>query len=367
MVPASAHRHLSGKIQPVTRCSKGKKGEEKICAPFNPANGFLKTRFLPVRENKYPVLKNHRMTEKEFFNSLSNLSRLYQFEMPSVNVYPFPVNIALAFRQFKQFLKQMAPDLELIILHDENHRACLATVKTFSTGNTLYYIPVRPLVDLLKQKENRPLANLVLSVFSYLHHVVKIPWFTGNDNYLSDCYSVLKDWYSEDTDPEEELSGAEMIAHFNSLEKAGIWLHRRINAKANKENLKKRINKFLPVNKKEALFHSVAQELNALAEKFPGRSVFSSIPENLLQPDEDTRISPEHYLSFFWDSDDIICDQLMEYISNHLQECTVIDDPAAIQYFDEPQDKPLHDLEFEIRLFKAIDDLCTALKEIQHD
>jgi len=307
------------------------------------------------------------MIEKEFFNSLSNLSRLYQFEMPPVNMCPFPVNIAIAFRQSKEYLKKLAPDLELIILHDEYHRACLATVKTFSTGNTLYYIPVRPLVDLLKQKENKQLANLILSVFSYLHHVVQIPWYTGNDNYLYGCYSVLKDWYTEDTDPEEELSSAEMIAHFNGLVKAGIWLQKRINAKTNKGSLKKRIDKFYPGNKNEALFHSVAHELNALAEKFPGRSVFYGIPENLLEPDADTRISPEHYLSFFWDSDDMIYDQLMEYISNHLQECTVIDDPAAIQYFDKPQDKPLHDLEFEIRLFKVIDDLCTALNELQHD
>ena len=73
MVSASAFRHLSGKVQPVTGCSKGKKGEEKKCTGLLAGNGFLNTRFLPVRENKYPLLKNRRMIEKEFFNSLSNL------------------------------------------------------------------------------------------------------------------------------------------------------------------------------------------------------------------------------------------------------------------------------------------------------
>ncbi|MBW7892922.1 MAG: hypothetical protein H3C48_18230, partial [Chitinophagaceae bacterium] len=119
----------------------------------------MKTSFAPVREDKYPELRNYRQVERAFFDSLKNLAALYEFALPDVAGHPFPLNIAHAYRYAREKVQAMRKDLQLIISHGPKSPATLTTFATYDIGLTLYYVPVRPLYDLLLKPDPHSMVN----------------------------------------------------------------------------------------------------------------------------------------------------------------------------------------------------------------
>ena len=363
MVSAHSYRKIRKQSEQYARCSAGKETKAPQRSGNTTGNGFLRHRFLPVRENKYPVLRQQRKTEREFFASLSHLANLYGFHLPQVAQHPFPFNITAAYNQAKERLKQLAPNLQLIIIQNETHTACLATVSVYNTGTTLYYVPVRPLIDLLKVKERRPAAQLILSIFSYLYHIVKLPYHRDESSYLSYCYEAMTEWYLDSGEWEKE-DYKHNLQQLKTMRKGGDTIRKKISPLTHLNQFENRLKKFTPADNCETELLQLATEAFSLWQSNTQRSIFDSIPEQLLDPETDERITADRYLSFFWDSEDNIYESLMEYINSDLQEYGVIDEPVSIQFFDTPQHEPSHDLSFEINLFKLIDDLCTILNKL---
>lgn len=110
--------------------------------------------------------------------------------------------------------------------------------------------------------------------------------------------------------------------------------------------------------------HNVAQAFVALKLQYPDRSILDSIPSHLFYPEIEDRIDMDGYISFFWDSEDSIYDSLMEYVNTSFQEYGVQEEPVAIQWFDQPQTRPDHNLDFEKQFFHLLNQLCDVLNTI---
>jgi hypothetical protein len=365
MVHAQGYSKVRGHVKQAARCRTSQEATTTQRTGTDAGNGFLKTKFQPLREDKYPFLNNRMLMEREFFNSLSNLCGLYGFETGDAATHPCPLNIAMAYRQAKDQLQQVNKELQLVIVQDETHNACLATVETYPIGLTLFYIPVRPLLTLLQRREEPALAGLLLAVFRYLHTSAGIPWFYRHGGFLEGCYEMLKEWYLESYAEEEEQTGVkEIIDEYQQMEQGAQFLYKMVRKPICIKEIKNRVRRFRPQTAVDIEVLKIASTVAKLMKTYPDQDILESIPVEFLNPEAGERIFPENYLSFFWDGGGQLNDDLMRYVNDHLQECSEIDEPVSIQFFDRPQNKPTHDLNFEKTLFRLIDDLCTVLNQL---
>ena len=359
MAVTQKYRKVRRKVKSTTGHRSGQKAKTEKRTTGNAGHGFLKSTFLPVRENKHSFLKSQKKLEREFFNSLSNLAELYNISLPEVSHLPYPLNISAVYREAKQQLMKINDKLVLIIAHDEERLCSLSTVETFSIGQNLYYIQVQPLADMIGKAEHCKRIGLLLSVFAYLHFHAGIPWHTDRGTYMNGCYEMLKEWYLEGEYEEEEL--AESMEHFDKMETDSNRIYQLMKESANLNEFAERIMGFEPATKEDKSLLKLAKAAYYLYEKYPNRSIFNSIHDDLFEPEDEERIRPEHYLSFFWDDNDFLYDHLIEYVNSYLQECAVIDEPVTIQFFDTKQETPLKGLQFENALFSLLEDCYTVL------
>jgi len=327
-------------------------------------HGFLNYRFAPVTEDKDGILKNKTRMEREFLQSLQHLCSLYQIPVPSLKSQPFPLNILTAYREVQQHFATLAGGLELVVIETNHQTASLATVQTYNTGTTLYYIPVRPLADLLTDPARQQEAELLLYVYAYLYHVVDIPWFLNTGSFLDYTYEMMESSYMDSLEPGEEEATLEKLTIFDRMRSDSDALQKKLHLIRKLRGWSKCLRVFNPSSPAGQPLKKVAQSAWELYKAYPGRSIWNSIEPDLLHPEYDERIRADYYISFFWDSEDDLYDDLMETINSCLQEYGVADEPVNVQIFDQPQAAVTHSLDFEQKLFTLIDDLCTVLNEL---
>ncbi|HJU45775.1 MAG TPA: hypothetical protein VJ647_03280, partial [Chitinophagaceae bacterium] len=298
-------------------------------------------------------LKEEEKTEKEFFQSLAWLAGLYKLDLPPEGNGIYPYNITLAYQHAAASLKKIRPELSLIVVQDERHTACLATTKVFDTSSALYYINVRPLHVLMKRKESKPTAALLLSVFAWLHQVVKVPYYADKRTYLFYCYRIINEWIKK------KPGGVSVL-------RAGADIYKKIGLPHHLDMLARRVNEFTPVGSWERCLHAISRQALGLYTKYPDRSVFNMVKTNLLEPGKE-KVCLEQYLSFFWDEKDRQYHSMIGYVNTGLEKMETIDGPMAIQLFDRPQEQEQHDLDFAERLFGLVEELAHLLNRFDNE
>ncbi|MGC4234572.1 MAG: hypothetical protein QM594_16440 [Niabella sp.] len=361
-------RKILQEAQPPTRCRRSAQGKTPERTGGAGGYDFLNHHFAPVSQDKGDMLKNRAEIERDFYRSLEYLCDLYKIPVPDVQHQLFPLNILAAYRLVKEQLSTMAPDLELEIIETNTQAACLATMQAYSIGKILYYIPVRPLVDLLADPARQSEAELLLYIFAYLYHIVGISWFHNTGSFLDYTYEMMQSWYADVQEPEEEEEefSMAMLSIFERMCAESDALLRRLRPMRNLRGWRKHLLAFTPSGDAAQELKKVAQATWELYKAYPNRSFWESIRPGLPDQDDEQEesIRPDQYLSFFWDSEDEMYDNLMESINVSLQECCDIEEPVALQVFDQPQAAVSHSLDFEQRLFTLLDDLCTVLNEL---
>lgn len=359
-----SHRQPSKKIRPASGCRRSSENKATQRTSGFGRHGFLNYHFAPVAEDKEGFFKKRKLIEQDFFTSVANFCSLYNIEIPLSTKYPFPLNIVMAYEELKHQLSSINPNLELIVLEENNRKGYLATVQTFNIGNTLYYIPIRPLSNLLQNADCQQEAELLLFVFAYLYHVVDIPWFMNCGSFLEDTYNCIESWLMDEPEPGEEEEILEKLATFQQMNKEGIILERRLQEKKKLQGWQSNIKRFLPKDEFGISLKRIAQFAYELHKNYPNTSILHSVIPDLLFPEYEERLHIDHYLSFFWDDNDALYDSLIDYINVSLQEYGLTDEPVSLQRFSQPQSRITHCLDFETRLFTLIDDLCTVLNQI---
>lgn len=255
--------------------------------------------------------------------------------------------------------------MDCVIIRDKKRKACLATVKGYDTGYTLYYIPVRPLWLLWQNKEQQALYRMMLLLFRYLHQIAGVPYYREN-SYLYNQYETLTDWLENDIDgDEEEQYRQHQVQQMQQLKDAGDELFPLLKQPFKSAVLKQAIKEYERNEPRDSNATKLAEDFLNLYNDYPNRSLHGSMQKNLLRPDESDYIYLEQYLSFYWSGNDDFYDTLMDMINSELQEMGFQEGPVSIQYFDQPQENETHDFDFEHRFFQLADRLSELLN--QHD
>jgi len=340
--------------------SSRKKKQALVRSALPARHGFLNHAFKPIAGTAHRELRNRQKVEGDFFQSLDHLAAFYQFTPLQPSAVVFPCNLNLAFEHAKKCMTTINSSVELKVMQDKG-RTAIAAEKTFDTGDHLYYIPVKPLHLLLKDRKHKRTAKLLLSLFSMLYRRGVAP---HTDNFLGCQYEMIFEWVLEnagDWEPDEQLK---MVSDYYAQKWYGEKLFRQIRHPYHGEQFANRIDTYQPQYEWEQEILNLCKLFHALFSQYPDRSFLQQIPPIPEDECDNELIYPDCYLSFFWTDDDGMYESLMESVNNSLQECSRSLDPVSLQFFDNRQERETHDFYFEWRFLLLIDHLCYLLYEM---
>lgn len=108
-------RSMGRKHKQIARCTGSKKELKQFRSARPFAYGFLRHSFLPLFEEGKKV-PDQSQVERDFFNSLAILTRLYGFEVLNMTGKSYPYNILLAHANIQKQLNSLSRDIELSIM-----------------------------------------------------------------------------------------------------------------------------------------------------------------------------------------------------------------------------------------------------------
>ena len=346
------------------RCKPNTKRQAESRTSSDVANGFLKSIFLPKLkiEQSVQACKKTAKTERDFYQSLSNLAGHYRIEPMQSREFGFPYNIALAMWDMETKVKRTNINWEGFKLIQDSKKTYFTSEERYNTGTTLYYIPVVPLFQILKDQKRKKTAQLLLSVCSYLYHIAQIPYYRQEESYLYWLYEMMNDWVEQDEETAEtetnkrELRNAEYIG-----DKVEQKLFNLINLKV----FEKRLNRFKSVDTFDSECWKIARNAFALYTEYPSENIFrnATLPEkDPYDNDENEIIGMEKYISFIADTKGWLYESLSDTINNEFNEYGAMEEPTISKQFD-GSEIPTANLDFENRLFDLLNDLSGLLYE----
>ncbi|TWI20306.1 hypothetical protein [Sphingobacterium siyangense] len=356
--PVKRLRQLDAENQ---RCKRSQKRQATERTDSNVANGFLKTLFLPKLKETETVQACNETgeIEKDFYQSLYRLAEHYGLNPMQTKSFEFPYNMALSLWDTEEQLKNRVKEWEAIELIQDRKRTYFTSEERYSTGATLYYIPVLPLYRLLRNPNRKQASLLLLSVCSYLYHIADIPYYRQESSYLYWMYDMVADWVLSDDENEDT---AQFMNEYKQSEWVGEFMEKKIFNHHNLSLFSQRLQHFESRDKFDQDCYCLAKEAFELSSKFPNQSVFGNAKPNGEAEEDDMEniIGMEKYVSFCANTKGYLFDTLFDSVNNELQEYGQMEEPIIIKRFDGSNvtDKTL---EFEKRLFALIEELTYLL------
>ena len=362
LLPVS--RQLCPKTRRLGRCRSRSAKPFAQRANREDRHGFLRHVFSPM----WRVESNGwQKAEREFFVSLGHVCDHFELPVPDVRGMAYPRNAGAALTRLNEHLEYRDGSRKCLIIRDDNHRATLAVRQRYNTGRCLYYIPVRPLWNIVRTASLQPLAELLMSVYAYLYRVARVPFYADEGEYLHTAYEMLLEWVLEADDENEEVK-AEMdfrAAEMEQLMSAGKSIALDLRQEHWLENFRSNLDAFKGSEVQDMEIASLAEDFLNLYVAYPDKSLFENMRLDFFATDEeDVGIYGEMYISFYWSAFDHFYDSLFDMVNNEFQECGEMEEPTVIQIFDRPQtDADQIDFDFEKRLFTLIDRLCEIMQD----
>lgn len=353
-------RPMDAKAQ---RCERGSKRQTQGSPCGNVANGFLKTVFLPRLKETQTVqaCQETVKTESNFYQSLSKLAGHYKIEPMQTSQFQYPYNMALAIWDTEEKLKQSVLNWQELRLVQDSKKTYFISEEKYNTGTTLYYIPIEPLYQMLHDPKYKRNAQLLISVCSYLYHIVDIPYFRQENSYLYWMYEMHKEWVEQDDETDENEA---YKLEFEKAELIGDCIEQKIFNPMSLQLFGQRLNTF---KKSDAFDHEcwlTASNTFALFTQYPNASIFRNAPMTEQDPDNDDddneTIGMEKYISFISHTKGCLYENLAESINNEFNEYTEMQEPTICKRFDK-KGITENSLDFENRLFALLDDMCSLL------
>ncbi|CAN1534108.1 hypothetical protein MCETHM1_01503 [Flavobacteriaceae bacterium] len=344
------------------RCKRDSERQTQISTNANVANGFLKTSFLPkLKETKMvQACKKIAKTEKDFYKSLFQLAEHYKIKPMQTSQFDYPYNMVLAIWDMEEKLKQRVLNWKEIRLVQDSKQTYFISEEKYSTGTTLYYIPIEPLYQMLHDPKRKRNAQLLISVCSYLYHIADIPYFRQEESYLYWMYEMQKDWLEQD----DETDQAETYKQeFSKAELIGDCIEQKIFNRINLQVFEQRLNSFTSRDTFDHDCRQVACKAFALYTQYPQESIFRNAPikddpEN--EADENETIGMKKYISFISQTKGWLYESIIDSINSEFNEYGGMEEPTICKYFN-GKDIMNTSLDFENRLFALLDDMCSLL------
>ena len=337
--------------------------QTEICTDSNASNGFLKCGFLPKLKTTQSTqdCKKTAKTQRDFYKSLSQLAEHYGIEPLQTQEYGYPYNMALAMWDAESKLKQNNVNWDNLRLVQDSKKTFFTSEERYSTGTTLYYIPIVPLFQMLHDPKRKKTAQLLVSICSYLYHIVDIPYYRQENSYLYWMYEIMNDWVEQDDYTEETDS---CIAEIAKAEWIGERVEQKLFNRINLQVFEQRLNHFKSRDKFDQECQKVACDAFALYSQYPYESIFRNAPRPEEDPYTDENdcetVGMEKYISFIADTTGWLYESLADSINNEFNEYGAMEEPTICKYFDGSNITQTN-LDFENRLFALLDELCTLL------
>lgn len=349
------------------RCRRNQKRLSEISSKSNDSNAFLKCSFLPKLEETETVQHHQKSKrfERDFYQSLYFLKEHYQLNSRQFKDFEYPYNIALEIQNVQNQLKNKTRNWEEIQLIQNKGKVYFTSEERYNTGATLYYIPVIPLYKLSKIKKYKKTFQLLLSVYSYLYHIVDIPYYRQEASYLYWMYEMFEQWANEDDEDQENIN---LLLDIKSAEWIGDSIEKKIYNLQNLEQFKTRLERFKANDDFDKNCFSLAESFYNLSLQFPNSNILKNAKSNVIYNEyddeaDDNIVTMDKYISFCADAQGYLFNTLFQSVNNELQEYGQIEEPTVIKYFDNPNaDKS--NLDFEHQIFNLIEELIDLMTNL---
>ena len=334
----------------------------EIRTDSNAYNGFLKCRFLPKQEETPTVqdCKERLKIERDFYQSLSNFARQYNIEPIQTKDFGFPYNIALAMWDLEKKVEQVNEDWNSFKLIRNNRKILFVKEERYYTGTSLYYVPIVPLFQMLKDPRHKQNAQLLLSVCSYLYHIADVPYYRQQNSYLYWIYEMHEDWIEQGDEAEEDMQ--EFRREFKISKTIGDKIEKKLFNRKNLELFEKRLNHFKSRTDFDHDCYKVASDAFTLYTEYPETSIFRNQPTPEQDPynDDNKAIGMDMYISFVADTKGCLYDNIEESINAEFNEYGSIEEPTVYTPINGTELSKA-DFDFENRFFKLMEDLYKIL------
>lgn len=353
-------RRVYGLDAETQRRRRGAERQTQVSSCGDATDGFLKVSFLPrLQENKtMQACQDICKMKSDFYASFASLAEQYRILPMATRHFEYPYNMALAVWDLEEKLKKSVGNFSELRLLQDNHKTYLLSEEKYSTGTTLYYIPIQPIYQMLKDPKYKKNAQLLLSVCSYLYHIADVPYYRQQGSYLYWLYEMHREWTEEEQDREEN---ERYVREFDKAELIGV-MGQKIFSPMNLTFFEKRLNTFESRNVFDRECLDVAQKAFALYSDYPNESIFRNapIPDGDEEETESEGIGMEKYISFISDTKGWLYESIEESINNEFNEYGTIDEPTILKCFD-GRELTENSLDCESRLFNLLDDMCALL------
>lgn len=344
------------------RCRRVAERQAKVSACGDASDGFLKVSFLPKLQKGKIAQACEEITEMQgdFYSSLAELAEHYQIEPMQTVQFEYPYNMALALWDIEKKIGRSALNCPEIRLLKDGNKTYFISEEKYSTGTTLYYIPIEPLYQMLHDPRHKKNAQLLVSVCCYLYHIADIPYFRQENSYLHWMYEMHRDWAEQDDEMEEKQKD---LGEFDKAELLGDRIEQKIFNRINLEVFEKRLNAFKSRDGFDRECMLTARKAFDLYREYPNESIFRNAPineEDYSDEPENETIGMEKYISFIYDTKGWLYESIAESINSEFNECAEMDEPTIIKCFDGVE-APTVSLDFENRIFALLDDMCQIL------
>ena len=335
------------------------------------SDGFLKCTFLPkLKKNDFQksisseksliqIQRKNAKTEKDFYQSLSQLAEHYGLNPISTKHLGYPYNIALALDDIQKQLKNKVRDWEEIRLIEEKGKTYFTSEERYNTGAILYYIPIVPLYRLSKNPKRKQAVQLLQSVCSYLYHIAGVPYYRKQDSYLFWMYEMVTEWITFDDENEEMPS---YLSEIKQLEQIGDFMEQKIYNQNNLTRFKDHLKNFKAKDIFDNDCFMLARKIFSLYQQYPNATIYQNLQINTEEYEYEigTTVSIDKYVSFCAEAKGLLFQTLFEAVNSDLQEYATMQEPRVIKKFD-GRNITNNNLDFENRLFPLIEELIYIL------
>ena len=335
------------------------------------SDGFLKCTFLPkLKKNDFQksisseksliqIQRKNAKTEKDFYQSLSQLAEHYGLNPISTKHLGYPYNIALALDDIQKQLKNKVRDWEEIRLIEEKGKTYFTSEERYNTGAILYYIPIVPLYRLSKNPKRKQAVQLLQSVCSYLYHIAGVPYYRKQDSYLFWMYEMVTEWITSDDENEETPI---YLSEIKQAEHIGDFMEQKIYNHHNLTRFKDHLKNFKAKDRFDNDCFMLARKIFSLYQQYPNATIYQNLQSNTEteEYESDTIVSMDKYISFCAEAKGLMFQTLFEAVNSDLQEYATMQEPRVIKKFD-GRNITNNNLDFENRLFPLIEELIYIL------
>ena len=353
------------------RCQRNTERQTEISSDKPTSDGFLKCTFLPkLKKNDFQksisseksliqIQRKNAKTEKDFYQSLSQLAEHYGLNPISTKHLGYPYNIALALDDIQKQLKNKVRDWEEIRLIEEKGKTYFTSEERYNTGAILYYIPIVPLYRLSKNPKRKQAVQLLQSVCSYLYHIAGVPYYRKQDSYLFWMYEMVTEWITSDDENEETPI---YLSEIKQAEHIGDFMEQKIYNHHNLTRFKDHLKNFKAKDRFDNDCFMLARKVFSLYEQYPNATIYQNL-QSIIDTEEyesDTIVSMDKYVSFCAEAKGLMFQTLFEAVNSDLQEYATTQEPMVIKKFD-GSNITNNNLDFENRLFPLIEELIYIL------